>query len=89
MDEQILKPVIQPTKSPTSGSHTPLAFDATLPLEQGLPARRGDPEFVLCHRRGPERSSDPLASDLPRAANEANTLMTPRVPELPNYSPAL
>jgi hypothetical protein len=57
--------------------HTPLAFDATLPLEQGLPARRGEARvLVLCHRRGPERSSGPLASDLPRAANEANTLMT-------------
>jgi hypothetical protein len=37
--------------------------------------------LVLCHRRGPERSSGPLASDLTQAANEANTLMT-RAPHL-------
>ena len=41
----ITKPVIAPHQSPPAfGSHTPLAFDVTLLLEQGLPARRGDPE---------------------------------------------
>jgi hypothetical protein len=40
----LLKPVMSPPRPPKSGSHTPLAFDVKLPLEQGLPARRGDPE---------------------------------------------
>jgi hypothetical protein len=81
---KILKPVIAPTKSPYKWVTHSSCLRCHTASWAGTPSAARRPRvLVLCHRRGPERSSGPLASDLPRAANEANTPMTPRVPELP------